>query len=147
MAKSERIRERISGLPGSDYFQVRSDAGWRLVAVEWERESGEPAAAVEEEVPYGMKVAADCAHLVYDPNEMAVMMLMMELILQERGFVQIAAELNQQNFRRRDGESWGPIAVYNLLPRLIEVGPRMFSTEEWVERRQRIYKLIGARSL
>jgi len=42
------------------------------------------------------KVAADCAHLVYDPNEMAVMMLMMELILQERGFAQIAAELNQQ---------------------------------------------------
>jgi hypothetical protein len=142
MSKSERVREHIEGIPPEQYFQVRQSAGWKLVAVEWERESSEPHVA-EEEVPYGLKVAADCVHLQYEPREMAVLMLLMELIIQEFGFPRIAAELNQQGYRLRSGSPWNEVAVFNLLPRLIEVGPHMFSTAEWALRREKLQKFIG----
>ena len=115
MDKTERVRERISGIPDDDYFEVRKRAGW---------------------------VASDCQHLEYDPDEMAVLTLMMELILQEQGFKHIASDLNQHGFRRRGGGEWNEVSAFNLLPRLIEVGPRMFSTAEWHERRKRIYELL-----
>ncbi len=36
----------------------------------------------------------------------------------------------------RDGRPWSRVAVFNMIPRLIEVGPRFFSSEEWEQRRQ-----------
>jgi hypothetical protein len=143
MNNNERVREHISGVPSEQYFQVRQSAGWKLIAVEWERESSEPRATAEEEVPYGLKVAPDCVHLQYEPGEMAVLMLLMELIIQEFGFPRIAAELNQQGYRTRKGANWNEIAVFNLLPRLIEVGPHMFSTTDWRMRREKLQKFIG----
>ena len=142
MSKNERVRERISGVPNQQYFQARQGAGWKLIAVEWERESAE-AEAAKEEVPYGLKVATDCIHLQYEPEEMAVLMLLMELIIQEFRFPKIAAELNQQGYRTRKGDPWNEVAVFNLLPRLIEVGPHMFSTTEWAMRREKLQKFIG----
>ena len=144
MAKREHVKERIEGVPPSEYFEVRQQAGWKLIAVEWERESGEPAVP-QEEVPFGMKVARDCQHLEYEPNEMATLMLLMELIIQEHGFPRIATELNQQGLRQRSGQEWTTVAAWNLLPRLIEVGPRMFSMDEWVVRRKRLQSLMGNR--
>lgn len=138
----ERVREHIEGIPGGDYFEVRQRAGWKLIAVEWERVADDKPTP-REDLPYGMRVASDCQHLEYEPHEMAVLTLMMELIVQEHGFARIARELNDHGFRRRDGADWTEISAFNLLPRLIEIGPRMFSTEDWHERRQRIYKLLG----
>jgi hypothetical protein len=142
MAKNERVREHMTGTPPEQYFQVRQSAGWKLIAVEWERESGEQRPAKEEEVPFGLKVAADCVHLQYEPGEMAVLMLMMELIIQEFSFAKIAAELNQQGYKTRGSETWNEVAVFNLVPRLIEVGPHMFSSEEWMVRREKLQKLM-----
>ncbi len=142
MAGKERVREQISGVPPQQYFEVRQGAGWRLVAVEWERESGEPRSTAQEEVPFGLKVAADCVHLQYEPTEMAILMLLMELIIQEYRFPQIATELNQQGYRMRSGANWNEVAVFNLLPRLIEVGPHMFSSEEWVVRREKLQRVM-----
>ena len=136
MAAKEHVKERIEGIPPAEYFQVRQQAGWRLIAVEWERDTGETAAP-QEEVPYGMRVAGDCQHLEYDPAEMTTLMLLMELIIQEHGFPRIATELNAQGLRQRSGTAWTPVAAWNLLPRLIEVGPRMFSLDEWSTRRKR----------
>ena len=145
MPATERIRERISGTPGPDYFQLRMQSGWRLIAVEWERMAdAEPVA--QEEVPFGMRIAADCQHLEYDATEMAVLTLMMELILQEYSFARIAQALNEHGFRRRDDKPWTEISAFNLLPRLIEVGPRMFSTADWHERRQKVFKVLGVRT-
>ena len=39
MAKKERIRETVSGLPTLDHLMERTQAGWKLAAIEWERES------------------------------------------------------------------------------------------------------------
>ena len=142
MAKNEKVREHMTGIPPEQYFQVRQSAGWKLVAVEWERVSGAERATTTEEVPFGLRVAADCVHLQYEPGEMAVLMLMMELIIQEFPFSRIAAELNQQGYKTRGGENWNEVAVFNLLPRLIEVGPHMFNSNEWVVRREKLQKLM-----
>ena len=41
----ERIRETISGPLNQAELQTRQAEGWKLVAVEWERERGRVAAA------------------------------------------------------------------------------------------------------
>ena len=141
MAKPERVRESVEGSLDPDYVKQRGRAGWRLVAVEWQRESEaaapEPAPHVEE-TPFGVRVAGDCEHLEENPQEMQFLLTMMELIIQDVSIVKIAEELNRKGYRTRKGTEWGPVAVFNMLPRLIELTPRIFATEEWVERRKRL---------
>ena len=49
MTKMEWIREALAAWPSPEYLRQREAAGWRLVAVEWEREAQvEPAAASAE---------------------------------------------------------------------------------------------------
>ena len=38
MKKIDRMRERVSILPTSTYLSKMHDAGWTLIALEWERE-------------------------------------------------------------------------------------------------------------
>jgi hypothetical protein len=52
----------------------------------------------------------------------------------------VADELNRQGFRTRKGEKWTAAAVFDLLPRMIEAGPRIFTKEEWVNRRRRVMR-------
>jgi hypothetical protein len=141
MARLERVRESVEGSLDPEYVKQRERAGWRLVAVEWQRES--EAAAPEpvphvEETPFGVRVAGDCEHLEENPQEMQFLLTMMELIIQDVSIVKIAEELNRKGYRTRKGIEWGPVAVFNMLPRLIELTPRIFATEEWVERRKRL---------
>jgi len=145
MAKVERIRELIRGAVGSEYFQEKTEAGWKLVAVEWQREieggQDEPRAFIED-VPFGLRVSSDCQHLEENPSEKEVLVTMMDLIVQDNPLSKVAAEMNQRGFRTRQGGRWAPVTVFNMLPRLIEVGPRIFSSEEWSERRQRLLKVV-----
>jgi hypothetical protein len=144
---AERIREIVSAPPSREYLKERAEAGWKLVAVEWEREvlphPEEPQRSErKEEVPFGLQVSDDCLHLQENSSEKQVLMLVTEMIVQERPVVQIAEELNRKGFRTRGGANWSPGSVFNLLPRLIEAGPDMFSSEEWVERRQHLFQAI-----
>jgi len=66
----------------------------------------------------------------------------MELVVQDQRLSQIATELNNQGFRTRNGFLWNPASVFELLPRLIEAGPRIFTSDEWVERRKRLSQLL-----
>jgi hypothetical protein len=59
------------------------------------------------------------------------MMLMMELLGQDFSYSSIVSDLNEKGFRMRDGKQWTRVAVFNMMPRLIEAGPRMFSSENW----------------
>src|ERR1700692_1049077 len=137
MAKIDRIREEMSNPPAPDYWKQKRDAGWPLAAGEWTREAesaeapGDPA----QEIPYGLKIAADCAHLEVHATEREALMLMLELIVQDRTLAQVAAELNARGFRPRRGFDWGPASVFNMLPRMIEVGPNVFAQDEWAARR------------
>jgi hypothetical protein len=138
MAKPEHRRDFLSAPPANDYFERRSADGWRLAAIEWERGAAAHAAPLEE-VPFGLRVSGDCHRLEEDPDEMQVLMLMMETIVQDGPLSQAARAINDRGYRTRDSEKWTPQALFYLLPRLIEVGPRLCTSEEWVERRKHIF--------
>ena len=145
MAKVERIREVVTGSVDLDYVRQKTEAGWKLVAMEWRREiPGDETneAVLMEEIPYGLRVAVDCSRLEEDPHERAVLVQMMELIVQDYSITLVAAELNKRSLRTRPGGPWTPISVFNMLPRLIEVGPNIFSTDDWEERRARLLKMF-----
>ena len=139
MTRIERFREALKGQLDLEYLKQRAEAGWRPVIIEWEREieakSEEPGAQFEE-VPFGLQVASDCLHLEENPAEMEVLKLMMALIVQDISLPRMAEELNRKGLRARGGAKWGPVAVFRVLPRVIEVAPRILTSEEWVERRK-----------
>jgi hypothetical protein len=144
MVKVERVREVLSKPLEPEYIKLRAEAGWKLVAVEWEREAEEAEEAlrqVGEEVPYGLRVGDDCLHLVENPAETQVLIQMLDGIVQDYPFSKIADELNRGGLRTRSGSKWEAVSVYNMLPRLIQVGPRIFSSEEWVARGKHASKL------
>ncbi len=139
----ERVRESISGALNQAEVETRAAQGWRLVAVEWERERADVAAAAQPdaEVPFGLKVSGDCAHLEDDAHEREVLVAMMELTIQDGPYSSIADELNRRGFRTREGVRWTPVSVFQMLPRLIEVGPKIFNTEDWQRRRERMQSM------
>jgi hypothetical protein len=145
MARVERIRESVTGPVNAEHIRQKTDAGWKLVALEWQRETpGEEAESetLIHEIPFGLRVAGDCLHLEEDPEEKNALIMMMELIVREDPFSQIANELNQRGFRTRRGAKWTAVSLFNMLPRLIEVGPKIFSSREWEERKDRLMRTI-----
>ena len=145
MAKVERIREVVTGSVDLDYVRQKTEAGWKLVAMEWRREiaSDESDQAVLiEEIPFGLRVAPDCSRLEEDPQERAILVQMMELIVQDYSITLVTSELNKRGLRTRSGGLWTPVSVFNMLPRLIEVGPNIFSSDDWEARRERLLKMV-----
>ena len=140
----EHIREVLSGPPDPEYLKQRTEAGWKLVAVEWQRQAegeGPESLVTTEDVPYGSRVANDCLHLEENPDEVRALTLMLELIVQDRPLARMAEELNRQGHRTRDGSRWTKVAIFNMLPRLIEVGPRILSSQAWGERRKQLFRV------
>ena len=141
MAHFERIRDVISGPFSPEVIRQRMAVGWQLVSIEWRRElpaSEAPSqGAFNEDIPYGLRISDDCQRLEVDPVENRTLMLMMELLVQDFPYSSIVSDLNEKGLRMRDGRPWTRVAVFNMTPRLIEVGPRLFSTEEWNRARQR----------
>lgn len=152
MSNSERIHEACNGSLDPNYVRERQEAGWRLVGVEWERQptaqnisiQGEGAgtrsarATAPEDTPFGSRVVPEGSHIEEDPEEMQFLLSVMELIIQDISITKVAEELNRRGFHTRSGNPWGPVAIFNLLPRLVELTPRIFRSEEWVERRKRL---------
>ncbi|MGC2635756.1 MAG: recombinase family protein [Acidobacteriaceae bacterium] len=126
--------------------QQRVTAGWQLVSLEWRRELPESERPTEgaypEEIPYGLRISDDCKRLEVDPGENQTLLQMMEMLVQDFSFSSIASDLNEKGFRTREGKRWNPVAIFNMIPRLIDVGPRLFSTEEWEARRQKFAKMM-----
>jgi hypothetical protein len=151
---SERIRESCNGSLDPKYVRERQDAGWRLVGVEWEREVPAQRTArpetkapssvrsvqepVAQEPPFGWRVVPEGSQLEEDHDEMQFLFAVMELIIQDISITKVAEELNRRGFHTRSGNPWGPVAIFNLLPRLVELTPRIFRSEEWVERRKHL---------
>lgn len=149
MKKIDRIREKPSILPTSLYLSKMHDAGWSLVALEWEREvevSGEelPELAAErgsEEIPFGLRIASDCRHLEDDPLEMQTLRFLAELIVQDVSFKSMADALNVREYRTRDGRPWNAASVFVLTPRLMEVAPRILFGAEWESRKKQLTRV------
>lgn len=147
MKKIEWIREGISVWPSPDYIRAKENAGWRLVAVEWEREvETEPAgpphsSELPEEIPYGTRIASDCLHLEDNPTEMEILNTLAEMVVQDLSYQRMADTLNERAFRTRDGKPWTALAVFKLTPRLIEVAPRILSGVEWENRKKQLSRV------
>jgi hypothetical protein len=141
MAYFERIRDVISEPLSAEVIRARTSAGWQMASIEWRRELPDAEAPTEgafnEDIPYGLRISEDCKRLEVEPTEHQALLLMMELLVQDFSYSSIVSDLNEKGFRMRDGRPWSRIAVFNMIPRLIEVGPRFFSSEEWEKRRQR----------
>jgi hypothetical protein len=142
MRNIERIREALAAVPGADYFRQRAVAGWRPVAIVWERDIDAPPEheVPREDIPYGLQVSADCSSLEESPTEMAIIRDIIEGVVRDHGMGRIAAAVNAKGHRTRQGEPWTAKDIFELMPRLIEVGARLFPTGEWAERRNAIFR-------
>lgn len=146
----ERVREPMTSPPTPEYVRQKAEDGWTFSAVEWERPieiEATDAGQLKEEIPYGLKVATDCRHLEEDPEEKEAMMLMLEMIVEDRSLSEVAEGLNNQGLKTRFGTDWSQINVFYMLPRLIEAAPQIFSSATWRERRgdvaTRLEMLLG----
>jgi hypothetical protein len=136
---TERIRQTISGPLTLEDIEKLQKQGWTATAIEWQREvSGTEGTPEVEGPPYGLRVGDDCLRLEEDPDEASVLVTMMELMIQDGPYSSIAQELNRRGHATREGSKWSPVSVFKMLPRLIEAGPKIFSSEEWQRRRQKV---------
>jgi hypothetical protein len=126
--------------PSPEYFAAKSSEGFQLVAVEWQRR-GSSGGALVEDIPFGMRVSSDCRRLEEDPDEVEMLLLMLEVIVTDGPLSKVAQVVNDRGFRTRDGEKWSLPALFNLLPRLIDLGPKLCTSEEWAERRKHLFNV------
>ena len=119
--------------------------GWQLAAVEWVREVADTenpeqfeVSVNAENVPYGLRISPDGMHLEPNPLERTVLLLILEKIVREKRVTEIASELNAEGKRTRRGLAWTPTTVFELFPRLIEMGPSLLKSPDWLERRSRL---------
>jgi hypothetical protein len=145
--RTERIRQPASGQLTWDEIQKLQNEGWNLIALEWERNlpEGEIKTSEQhahEDPPFGLRVAIDSPTLVEDRTENEAMVAMMELLIQDGPYSFIAEELNRRGFRTREGLKWSPVSVFEMLPRLIDAGPRILSSENWRRRKQEYQRKV-----
>jgi Recombinase len=146
MPRLQHTREILTNSLTASDIDRKASEGWKPVAVIWERQvddSEPPIADITQPVPYGLKIAEDCVALEQDVVEREALIVMLEMIIQDKPLSEIAQELNRRGFRTRHKSNWTPGSVFDMLPRLIEVGPRVFSTEEWVVRRGKLLRAVS----
>ena len=86
MAKKERIREALDGLPTLDYLMRRVELGWRPAFIEWERDIvplGDEKERWSEQIPYGLQVSEDCSGLVEHPEEKEIITVATDMIVED----------------------------------------------------------------
>ena len=146
MAKKERIRETLTGLPTLAYLNSRIELGWRPSAIEWERDilpEGVDAVQWTEDIPYGLQVSDDCTGLVENPSKREIITIAIDMVVDDQPLSRIASELSGRGYRTRAGHHWTPSDLFTLLPRMIQVGPKLFTSEQWTTRRQRLPRVAG----
>jgi Recombinase len=136
MKKTERVRQVVSGSLAEEDLKQQAERGWKLVAVEWEREIEFAEGALQGDVPYGLQIASQTQGLEENPAEREILVQLLELLVQEGSYARIADEINRRGFRTREGARWTAVSIFEMLPRLIEVGPHVFRSAEWQKRRQ-----------
>lgn len=135
MRKTERVRQAVTGPLQEADLKQNIEKGWKVVGIEWEREVEVPEERLPGDVPFGLQLTAETQQLVDDPDEREILFQLMELMVEEGSYARIAEEINRRGFRTRDGSRWTAVSVFEMLPRLIEVGPHVFRSAEWEKRR------------
>ena len=128
----ERIHEVLSERLDDELLRVKARDGWRPISVVWERTvEGEVEEVAPQAVPFGLRVAGDCQGLEPDVDEIRTMLYMLKGVVEDRPFGQIARELNAAGLGTRTGAEWNQTSVFHMLPRLIEVAPNIFNSDDW----------------
>ena len=140
MAKLERLRDFMTEPPSDEYFASKASQGYRLVSIEWERGRADEGPPLED-VPFGLRVASDCRRVEESPDEIQVLLLMMEEIAKDSPLSNAVKMINERGYRKRDGQKWTLPALFDLLPRLIDLGPRLSTSDEWIERRKHLFNV------
>ncbi|MGB6898248.1 MAG: hypothetical protein WBE12_06645, partial [Candidatus Acidiferrum sp.] len=94
-----------------------------------------------EEIPFGLRIATDCHHLEDDPLEMQTLKFLAELIVQDVSFTSMADALNVRDYRTRSGAPWTAATIFRLVPRLIDVAPRILAGAEWQSRKEQLSRV------
>jgi len=146
MSEMERLHEVMSGPPTLELLAQRFAEGWRMVAIDWERQAASAAAVpkepVVEPIPFGLRVSDDGTGLVENQVERQIVIAALDMIVDDRPLSQVADELNRRGYRTRETQPWTPTALFVLLPRMIEIGPRLFSSTDWADRKQRLRRVV-----
>jgi hypothetical protein len=143
MKEVERFREPASALPTLDHVERRQKEGFRLVAIEWERDAPREAPEGRRPIPYGLRISTDCQHLEVNPSEKEVVATIIAMIAGDHPLSRIAAELNRRGFRTRAGAEWTQLKIFQMLPRIIELGPEILSQREWSESKKRLLAAVS----
>ena len=140
MARVEHMREVVNELPTAEEVHAREGEGWKLVAVEWQRdpavtEQREPDEASSEtwcEAPYGLETPTGDSRLLSNSTEAEAMQVILSMVIDDRNsLARVAEELNRRGFHTRQGGDWSQGAVFNMLPRLVEVAPEIYASSQW----------------
>jgi hypothetical protein len=148
MTRKEKLRESMTTMPSLEHLTGRIQAGWKLAALEWERERATatadplPSESLAEDIPYGLRVSDDCSGLVESPSERQVVITALDMIVDDQPLSRVADELNRRGHATRDGQPWTPTVLFSLLPRMIEIGPRIFTSTDWSTRKQRLPRVV-----
>jgi hypothetical protein len=143
MKEVERFREPVSALPTPESVERRQKEGWRLAAIEWEREGAREAPEGRRPIPYGLRISTDCQHLEVNPAERDVVATIIAMIAYDHPLSRIAAELNRRGSRTRGGAEWTQLKIFQMLPRVIELGPEILSQREWSESKRRLLSAVS----
>ena len=132
MPSIERKHEVLAERLDDELLRVKARDGWRPISVVWERTvEGEAGPTEPQAIPFGLRVAGDCQTLEPDVDEVRTMLYMLKGVVEDRPFGQIATELNDAGHRTRTGVEWNQTRVFHMLPRLIEVAPNIFNSDDW----------------
>jgi hypothetical protein len=148
MSRKEKLRESMTTMPSLEHLTARIQAGWKLAAIEWERERATttadplPSEPLAEDIPYGLRVSDDCSGLVESPSERQVVITALDMIVDDQPLSRVADELNRRGHTTREGQPWTPTVLFTLLPRMIEIGPRIFTSTDWSTRKQRLPRVV-----
>lgn len=136
MTQMIRTREVLEGPLTPEMIAHRAADGWRLSAVEWSRPANYAPVEGVYQTPFGLRIAAGGTHLEEDPDEVEVLLVILEGIALDQRMGAIADDLNRRGWRMRDGSVWTQSAVFDLLPALIQFSPKLFGRADWIERRK-----------
>ena len=112
MHRTERIRQSASGELTWDEIQKLQHEGWRLIALEWERDvpdeqKQEQARSMTVRIPLLACVWLKTVRpLLKTAAENEALVVMMELIIQDGPYSFVAEELNRRGYRTREGLKW-----------------------------------------
>jgi hypothetical protein len=143
MKEIERWREPVTALPTAETLEKKHKEGWRLAAIEWERAGVREAPEGRRPIPYGLRISTDCQHLEVDPAEREVVATIIAMIAGDHPLSRIAADLNGRGFRTRRGSEWTQLKIFQMLPRVIELGPEILSQREWSESKKRLLAAVS----